>query len=109
MSTLTFDEVRTPAEKLYDAEVKERVLRGMELLRRKHGENWVDMINCETLKLSSESRCVLGQIYGDYVPGREDLGLSQKEAALHGFDLFHDDSDGDTWESLEAAWRDEIC
>lgn len=119
---------RTELQKEVDRNVRQRVLDGIELLKKKHGEGWVDHINLEELDLTSGECCVLGQLYGHrYGDGIEDLGITGN-GGNYGFDsafidgapqfvLAHMDDDmgylDDGWshwwyEQLQEAWQQEI-
>lgn len=108
----TFGEERTEEQKLYDAAVLERVKRGIALLEREHGPEWIEKINLATLALDSGSHCVLGQIYDDasqhdgyyYALTRKVLpGVNDHNDHEFGFYAVDDD-----WEPLQAAWENEI-
>jgi hypothetical protein len=71
--SVTFGERRSQLEKDYDAAVLRRVKAGIELLEREIGPEWVERIELETLCLSDSSTCVLGQVYGDFNYGLQEL------------------------------------
>lgn len=58
----TYGEARSAEETATDREILNKVLNGIELLKKKYGDDWVDKIDLETLQLSSGTRCVLGQV-----------------------------------------------
>lgn len=97
----TYEEQRTAAQRIEDADIKERVLRGLELLRQEYGENWVEQITPESLDLASVSRCVLGQVFGNYneAIARIDGDLEAEGGAAFGFD-----TEGESYEDLTDAW-----
>ena len=64
-TALTYDEARSNAEKIADAVLKARILRGMELLKERFGEDWVEHIDIDSLSMHSPDQCVLGQLYED--------------------------------------------
>lgn len=105
--TVTFGEQRTEEQKAYDAEVLERVKRGMALLERAYGINWVDYIDLDTLELRDGNACVLGQVYGSYTRGVDTLwprpALSYA-VIDHGFVARNDPE----WDALNAAWQDAL-
>lgn len=70
---------------------------------------WAEQIELATLELSSECRCVLGQLSdGDGYTGlRDDLHLSVDAAVELGFAL-DPDADWEEWAGLDAAWAREI-
>jgi hypothetical protein len=110
-TTIPYRDLRTRAEEIADAELKERILKGIALLEKEHGPDWVDKIDPATLLLNSPTRCVLGQLYGDYARGCQKLALlsgveygfaialterelrSDLQAALRG------------WNKLTEAWK----
>lgn len=61
MST-TYAEMRSPEEVAMDRKVLNRVLAGIEILKEEYGDDWVDKINLDTLRLCNAHQCVLGQI-----------------------------------------------
>lgn len=67
----TYEAVRSNAERIADEFVKERVIRGIELLKDEWGEDWVDHVDPSCLVLSSGKHCVLGQLYADATPTEE--------------------------------------
>lgn len=110
--TATYGELRTNGQKQIDAELKERVERGIALLQEKHGDAWVEMINMKTLALDEVNRCVLGQVYGDYGRGVAELfDGSVVKATEYGFDLADDWSDDYDpakdfhFNDLQEAWE----
>jgi|SRR5215813_3665998 len=103
--------MRSRVETLADEVIKDRVLRGIELLNDIYGPDWVDHVDPRRLVMSDESHCVLGQVYGDYSLGLEKL---QDQADwVHdgwqfGFDRDPDRVFGDnteTYADLDAAWH----
>ena len=106
MSKPTYGEMRTRAERVYDAEVKESVLAGLAVLQAAWGDGWVERINCATLDLASESRCVLGQLYGDYESGCAALAeedLDDDWGTYYGFNTYGN------MEELDDAWHAVLC
>jgi hypothetical protein len=93
-----------------DRAVRQRVLKGIELLKREHGEDWWLKIDMNALELKSGTACVLGQLYHDaetderngYEVGAEALGIRFHERD-YGFNVV-----GFEWNALNAAWRGEI-
>jgi hypothetical protein len=99
---LTFRDMRSNAEVLRDKQVKERVLRGLDLLQEKYGPGWEEMIIPADLEMADGSVCVLGQVYGDYEDGLEELGL--QNGLRHGF--VEDEREGVSYADLNAAWSE---
>lgn len=105
-------ERRSEAEKLYDAAVLARVKRGIALLEREHGANWVEHVDLDVLDLSHGARCVLGQVFADEARESGDatgydwaaegvFWRAGESAASCGF--FDDDG---KYGDLQACWED---
>ncbi len=81
--------------------VSERVARGVEWLDRCKYEDpdksWVDVIDLDRLDMAHRSRCIVGQVFGDYMFGP----LSRAEAMAMGLQRTADDDYG----VLETEWR----
>ena len=74
---------------------------GAELLDEKRPE-WHGEIDLEALDIGSISRCVLGQLYGDYYVGRARVGMDRNTTGVaYGF------CGNPT--VLNALWREEIA
>lgn len=109
MST-TYEEARTPEQVALDREVLNRVLKGIEILKEEYGDDWVDKINLDTLRLSSGISCVLGQLNGgDFCKGISkfqiqgfDMGRGGEQ---FGFTAFRFSSEYDI---LDRVWKREI-
>lgn len=125
MSTIAPE--RTDLEKEIDAEVLERVKRGIALLQEEHGDGWVEKIDLKTLCLADGARCVLGQIYADkaledygdddgwwsHPPHGYNWAMSNIEAfdqdpggEDHGFCITDEEmEEDDSWAPLQEAWE----
>lgn len=81
-----------------------RVQNGIAKLNAVHGTNWADKIDVTKLDLSDSDTCVLGQVYGAYVDGLRELGLSVygMDAQNYGFTTI--DSGDPSNEKIQAAW-----
>lgn len=106
---------RTEEQIEIDAIVLARVKAGIEFLQEEYGEDWVDKIDLRKLNLKEGSRCVLGQVYGDYGRACDKFGWSRlkDEPVSHGF-LIENWKAGnyakeDDWAQLQAAWEQEIA
>lgn len=119
---------RSPEMVALDEQIKQRVLLGMDFLRRTYGEDWVDHITLETLDLTSASACVLGQVHPAYYNcEHEDDGYKWSNSGYDeatamfeelrgddgeslGFTTYWSDEDGDgpAWKLLQAAWEEVI-
>jgi hypothetical protein len=75
----------------------------------KHEPGWADRIDLDQLDLSSDCRCVLGQLHGDYGDGLAALCIEFGTGASRelGFNYAVGDPDDLTAE-LTAAWRELI-
>lgn len=92
--------------------VKAAVKRGAKLLDAKLGKGWARKVKVTRLELADCQMCVLGQLYGDYDTGIDELG--DIDGPRHGFDqpdfseALDFDSYHEVWASLNQLWRDEI-
>lgn len=106
--TLTFEEQRTNAQKIEDEEVRRRVLRGIELLRREYGPSWADHIDVVLLDLSSVRYCVLGQLEHERNGGAYSHALERIDGELEEspdqFGFNEGDDDVISYEDLTLAW-----
>lgn len=98
--------------------VTERVERGAALLDEKR-PGWWQRIDLGRLDLAENCDCILGQLDGDYSPSTNGLGLTNPEAAGHGFNATGAPLPADAWDvlservdaeydALTTAWRDLI-
>jgi hypothetical protein len=69
--------------------------------------NWFLRINIEILNIDSPSRCILGQLYGDYFNAAREMGIAGKEESL-GFCIDWDSNEL-SFDDLEDAWKREIA
>lgn len=112
MSMPTYGEMRSRAEQFYDENVKKKVLLGLKALQEQHGPGWEDEINCARLDLRSASQCVLGQVYGSFDDGLDQLvGLVGEDEQIdwsirHGFSIL---GYSESWERLDEAWHQVLC
>lgn len=95
-----------------DRRTRRSVLEGIELLKKVHGEDWVDRIDLDSLDLMNGDRCVLGQLYGNYERGCKELSIESKDG-LYGFSFRglrdEDDERPHDWAMLNAAWFQELA
>lgn len=77
---------------------------------------WVDGVDLDSLDLSSNYKCVLGQTTGSFTAGMIRvfgfMGARGSVAVEHGFDADKSQSFSDIdreYEALTAAWREEIA
>lgn len=89
----------------FSAEVK----RGVQLLNREVTD-WYDLINLDLLDILHGDQCVLGQLFGDYVDGLRELGLTAKESNAHGFCFGYDLANYSYagWADLTEQWKSAI-
>jgi hypothetical protein len=88
----------------YDA-----VARGAALLDEKVPD-WREHITIDQLDMGDCALCVLGQCFGDFVDGLEELGIDDDDArpgSYYGFDRLG--TRADAYERLTAAWREELA
>lgn len=67
------------------ATIQSRIDRGVKLLDEK-APGWVYKVRISDLDVSDAARCVLGQVFDDYVDGLDALGLRSEGGARYGFD-----------------------
>jgi hypothetical protein len=81
-----------------------------------NGTFWLRKIRPATIEMRSCSRCILGQVFGDFLDGTEilwgcDFGEStQALSRSHGFWL--DQDEYENYEHLQSEWLvklDELC
>jgi len=107
----TYEQQRSRAQRIEDESIRERVLRGLEVVRARYGDDWADHIEPADLDLQSGSCCVLGQlqmhingVYGEpyWHALREIDGDVEENPSAFGFDAVV----GQTaeYEALTDAW-----
>ncbi|TSC61625.1 MAG: hypothetical protein G01um101448_636 [Parcubacteria group bacterium Gr01-1014_48] len=64
------------------------VANGATFLDAQYLEGWAHRINVDRLSLSSSCNCILGQLEGGFVEGKEKLGLGFRSGLSYGFDTF---------------------
>lgn len=111
----TFAEMRTEEEEQIDEMIRERVLKGIRKLELEHGPDWINKIDVNKLQLANVNQCVLGQMYGGYFTGRDQLLFStsgaehdrsrNKIATEYGF--WNDDYI--SYPALDRIWKEEIA
>jgi hypothetical protein len=84
--------------------VQERVATGSALLDARV-PGWAHRINNATLNIASGCNCILGQLYGAYGTGLNDLKINSP--MLHGFALNW--SGEDETEDVNEAWREVVA
>lgn len=81
--------------------IRHRVNKGIRLLNKEY-PGWKSKIELSSLRLEDRNRCVLGQVYGGYDRGVQELGLGIWSTVYHGFNI--ESIHGD-WEPLQKAWE----
>lgn len=76
------------------------VAAGVDLLDT-YDPKWFEKINTETLDMSNEDDCILGQLFGDYSRGLDELGIYGPD---YGLDLILADDYLVNWAELEILW-----
>lgn len=90
------------------AKVEARVDKGVALLDQV-APGWRSNVDESILWLEDISRCVLGQVYGDYYTGTAVLSslVPDFRARDYGFDIGDDDYDEGIWFALlDEVWQD---
>lgn len=77
---------------------------------------WAMEINAATLRMETFTHCILGQLYGHYTKGINELfewdsSGYDDQATEHGFFLRtrQDPNRMEKWLALDAAWREEVA
>lgn len=78
--------------------LQERVQAGIAVLDELGPENWRELVDLNTLDMTSESMCILGQLYGEYTEGKYALSI------LAGSDYGFDDRELG-YPELVAEWK----
>lgn len=76
-----------------------------------HDPEWVKKVDPNTLDMSNETDCVLGQIYGDLMIGMEVLGLKWAgwlEVVQYGFGTMRKEDHLYISSDLTQAWKEEL-
>lgn len=74
-----------------------------------HRPGWAEKVDPEKLEMMSKCHCVLGQLYGYYLTGLNELGVERvvEDPYMLGFTLPFDSWDAQ-WDWLEKLWVEEI-
>jgi hypothetical protein len=81
---------------------------GAQLFDNLFGWGWWNSIDTETLNMASGLDCMLGQKFGSFWEGMGELGFSTHDIVEHGFDVWGDDVEENTYALMDIAWIDEI-
>lgn len=108
------------AEAMTATDARDTVRRGAAFLDAT-SPGWAERIDPRRLDMGSCDECILGQLYGDYLDGLARIGFVRDvetpwgivknahdldRAVAHGFSTF---GSGLDYETLAAAWREEIA
>ncbi len=80
---------------------KDVVQAGIELLNSEK-PGWRNLVDLNTLRLESCDVCVLGQVFGSFDNGLEELGIDSYESKDYGFNTDY------SMQELTQAWKDAL-
>lgn len=96
-------------------ECRQTVRRGVAFLDA-NLPGWRNRINLGRFEMNEPESCILGQAHAsrDYWLAVNALGMSQTEAAAHGFTVhdygtYDDDDDDNAMDLLQAAWLEALA
>lgn len=95
-------------------DIKARRDRGIALLNERLDPDWVSEINLDTLDIADATDCVLGQLYGWYGTGLDELDLLKydvpvwREPHEYGFSVCDWRNPDLEVQALNAAWREGV-
>lgn len=69
---------------------------------------WVYLIDLAELRLESEFKCVLAQVFGSYSAGNDKLEAQELESAEMGFDVYMDEDMDKAYYWLQRRWIEQI-
>lgn len=84
-------------------DITERVRRGATLLDQRI-PGWREKISVDHLRMANCVNCVLGQLFGDFLTGRETLAI---DAKAHGFQSNFPHTTAE-YAALQTAWLAEL-
>lgn len=85
---------------------KSRVAAGATFLDDNGPAKWYEKIDTDKLDIQSSRNCILGQLYGEFFDGRNDLGLNDDDTGNMAFRF--DGERGPARTAVNDAWREEI-
>lgn len=91
---------------LFVDEVIENIPAGLARIDEHQPKGWEGRINLDMLDMREYGLCVLGQLYGSYGHGRDELGIEFGDGESFGFDLNIGGPEG--WALLTDAWREAL-
>lgn len=91
---------------LFAPSEKKAAARGAKILDKSF-PNWWEKISLGRLRMSEPDTCILGQLYGSYKQGCEELDLKRRERIRNGF-LLPDEHHVTRYARLRLAWKTEI-
>jgi hypothetical protein len=86
---MSYRDEHTPRQRRADDLIRERVLRGLHVLKEKWGADFADHIDLDTLDLAETDACVLGQLYANAEPSGD-----QWDAYMHETGMIRPQDDG---------------
>lgn len=105
------DTIEFDTEEIIAEQAREAVAKGAALLDERN-PGWDAKIDLDGLYVGDSTECVLGQLYGRYLDGQTELGLSNSQGVSYGFDTWfrkeeHPDEQYDMGD-LQTAWEELI-
>src|SRR6478735_12553958 len=92
----------TQGERNMSNEYADVVNAGIKLLDESGPSNWRDLVDVNTLRLESCEVCVLGQVFGSFEDGLNNLDLTQSTSKDYGFNTNY------SMQELTKAWKDAL-
>lgn len=83
--------------------IRQRIRAGIDLLDEVGPENWRERIRPNELNIQLLDNCILGQVFGDFFQGCEDLDLNAWTATDYGFNV-----ENAEWYATTQIWLEEL-
>lgn len=83
--------------------MEERVDRGVALLDEKF-PSWKRVVSAEVLDMSQPDLCIMGQLFGGYGIGLDNIGIDNYEAEQYGFDVTLNSNGVESYRDLNHEW-----
>jgi len=89
---------------MMDAEMYECISEGIDFLNGEFGDihAWIGAIDLDTLRMSSTTECIIGQLYGNYTPS---LWLAYGEIGYYSGHRYGFDDVNQNYQELTEAWQ----
>ena len=78
--------------------------------------NWKSLIDLSRFNIRQVDSCVLGQLFGDYYDGLDELGIADSgftkydlAFSLPDFGMYTYGEEMEMWDKLQEEWKEEIC